>query len=204
MSERTIQGEPEFHWEDWAIAEKTLDTIRQTCKSGTILEFGSGVGTRRLAATFEVISFEHDSDWLIYKDPPHKRIWQVHAPIINGWYDYKQINWSLRHYELCQIGAFAVDFEDSPNTYYVPRSAIAGVLIDGPPHLIGRLGILNHLDDLKPFLNCPIFVDDTNREADMILAARLGESLGRSVKSYDCNDEKRPGLKFSIVEWPGR
>lgn len=179
MSERIIKGYPEEVWEEFVIARTTLEAIRETCKRGTIIEFGSGVGTRRLAETFDVISFEHDPSWIIYHNEP--KITQVLAPLSDGWYYRRIVQGHLES--------------------LVFKSELTGVLIDGPPHLIGRFGILNHLEYLKPYLNCPIFVDDTNREADMILATRLGEALGRSVKSYDCNDEKRPGLKFSVIEW---
>lgn len=181
MSERTVRGVAERHWENFAIAQTTLEKIRQICKSGTILEFGSGIGTRRLAETFDVVTFEHDSSWIIYFN--EKRITQVLAPLSDGWYYRGIVKGVLEG---------------------INPADVTGVLVDGPPHLIGRFGILNHLDYIRPFLNCPIFVDDTNREADMILASRLGEALGRSVRSYDCNDEKRDGLKFSVVEWPGR
>ena len=179
MNERSIRGEPESRWEDFAICKSTLEAIRNTCKPGTIIEFGSGVGTRRLAYSFDVISFEHDPSWIIYF--AEKRITQVLAPLSQGWYNRGIVRGTLEN---------------------INPTDVTGVLIDGPPHLIGRFGILNRLDILKPFLNCPIFVDDTHRESDRILALDLAQRLGREkVNSYDCKDDDKVGVKFSVIEW---
>ena len=179
MNERSIRGAPESRWEDFAICPATTEAILNTCREfGDIfIEFGSGIGTRRLEEAFHVITFEHDPSWMIYHNS--LKIRQILAPLSNGWYYRGIVEGILER---------------------VDPEKVAGILIDGPPHLIGRSAIMNHLDILRPFMDCPIFVDDVHRQADNILLRRLSEELGRSYNVYPAEDPKKPEVKFGIIE----
>jgi len=86
----------------------------------------------------------------------------IYAPIIDGWYDPSFLD-DLPRYDL--------------------------LIIDGPPGVIGREGILKHLDKFQT--DIPIILDDTNREAEKALALQIskylnrkGETLNAGAKSF--------------------
>ena len=68
----------------WAIEKELLEFIKRMLSPGeTILEFGSGMGTEALLKQFNVISLEHDPEFLLKRAPHHDC---RHAPIEKGWY----------------------------------------------------------------------------------------------------------------------
>lgn len=170
--------------DDWTICPATLRAIVDHCKPGKLVEFGSGIGTKRLSQNFPVLTFEHDPEWIIYTaaaftDPINRQIFQVHAPIEKGWYSRAKVIEAL--------------------TAWNKVGPITGVLIDGPPSKIGREGILKNIDIFREFL-CPIFLDDTNRPDDMKVAVDLARALERNLSTFDCNDPAKPGVSYSIIE----
>lgn len=104
----------------WAISEGLFNWIVKNIKNGsTVLEFGSGSGTRELAKYFDMVSVEHDPRFV----GKHHSTY-IHATIIDGWYDVKAIKKWL------------------PEDYRC-------VLVDGPPSYIGRHGFYDNLSMFK-------------------------------------------------------
>ena len=86
----------------------------------------------------------------------------IHAPIIRyrgyDWYDLTKLK-ALPEYDL--------------------------LLIDGPTSVIGRRGFTKHLDLFN--LNVPIVIDDTQREAERIIAMDLSQILDRELTVHNHN-----------------
>ena len=119
-------------------------------KGCTIVEFGSGHGSVALSSRFNLISVEHDEDWLNLSNGTYVHAKIVQNPISNqhkqtGWYDPESL-------------VNLPDFVDL-------------IIVDGPPGDIGRIGLLHHLA-LLPRSNYWV-VDDTDREAEAILLENL-------------------------------
>ena len=55
------------------------------------------------------------------------------------------------------------------------------LLIDGPPGVFGRKGLLHHLDLFKSLDTAMILVDDTNRQAEKELVEALERHTGRKA-----------------------
>lgn len=104
----------------WAISTELFNWILENIpKDSTILELGSGRGTRELVKHYNVYSVEHDVKWLNLVPQSH----YIHAPLVDGWYDVEILK------------------EKLPKQYDV-------LLIDGPP-AEKRIGVLKHLNLFK-------------------------------------------------------
>ncbi len=105
---------------DWTLPGEAFEFLEERMLTdATIVELGSGEGTRRLASMFSVVSIEHDRRF-IGKHPAA----YIHAPIVDGWYDTHAVKAGL------------------PADYDC-------IVIDGPPGNVGRLGMLEALDLFK-------------------------------------------------------
>lgn len=138
----------------WAIPTEAFEWICENLpKDSTILELGSGNGTKELVKYFKVYSIEHDEKWL----NKVKKSNYIHAPLKEyadeyQWYDIDFLN-------------------DLPENYDL-------LIIDGPIGL-DRINILYFLDKFKP--NVPYIIDDTNREADNVMAIEIAERLNKTI-----------------------
>jgi len=140
----------------WTIGGKCFEAIDELLEEGdTILELGSGEGSRALAEAYNVYSVEHDRDWFNRFENVNY-IWASIVP--NGGYDWYDAGQIERH---------------RPEHYDL-------LLIDGPPGHIGRRGILEHLDLFD--LDRHIVVDDVNREEEKSLLVELSEITGREFE----------------------
>ncbi|MDY7055164.1 tetratricopeptide repeat protein [Limnospira fusiformis] len=103
---------------DWAISEDLLIYILEILPVGsTILELGSGTGTFELSKYYNMVSIEHNQDWL-NKCNSH----YIYAPLIDDmWYDENVVRRELRN----------IDYNL--------------ILVDGPPQH-RRKGLLNYLN----------------------------------------------------------
>jgi len=164
---------------NWSISyEMLLDILNRVPIGGTILEFGSGNGTKELLKFYKVISVEHDINYVNYAQGSY----YIHAPItdldhpvhkfnyINKWYDMNKIREGLKdkHYDC--------------------------ILIDGPhgswKKNQGRPGILNYIDEFNT--NVPIYVDDVVRtnnvkhgDDELKLAHYLSDLLNKKIELID-------------------
>lgn len=119
-------------------------------QGSTILEFGSGHGSIILSTKYNLISVEHNAEWLGLSSGDYIHAEIVENPISTefgqkGWYNPEK---------LLHLPPF-VDL----------------IIIDGPPGGVGRLGILEHLELLPSFRYC--IVDDTDREEETFLLEKL-------------------------------
>ena len=135
----------------WMLPDEVMSWIFVNIPKGsTILEFGSGQGSVKLSMHYDLISVEHNEEWIglssgeyihaeIIENPISKRFGQ------KGWYDPKKLL-------------------DLP-------SFVDVIIIDGPPGDVGRIGILDHIELLPAFKYC--IVDDTDREEESLLLGKL-------------------------------
>lgn len=68
----------------WSISKELFDWILNNIPKGsTILELGSGDGTKELVKFYNVYSVEHDIEWVgLVPESTY-----IYAPLIDGWYD---------------------------------------------------------------------------------------------------------------------
>lgn len=143
---------------NWSICDGVIEAVRNlVSKDSTILELGSGMGSKSLAEICSVYSIEHDERFLEL----HESVNYIHAPLVDiepfpefdefKWYDSRKIRENL-------------------------PSKIDLVLVDGPPEKYGRSGILNHLDMFGN--DCIWIVDDILRENDQKLANYIALKFG--------------------------
>ncbi len=85
--------------------------------NSTILELGSGSGTKELTKYYTVYSIEQDQKWINYAEDSN----YIHAPIKNGWYDSDIV------------------FKNIPSSYSL-------LLVDGPGGTGNREGIKQYWD----------------------------------------------------------
>lgn len=164
----------------WAIQESCFNFIKNTLPQGsTILELGSGIGTKHLAKHFKMYSIENYQSWVDKYDSTY-----IHAPIRyyddvwtapdlpgegsprqKGWFDPEIVAVSL------------------PEEY-------DAILVDGPNGMYGRGGFLKHID----LFNTDILLifDDINRESEMELMKAVAKKVGRP---YTCLDDKTGYIK---------
>ncbi len=101
----------------FAISKELIDWIWENIPEGsTILELGSGYGTKELVKKYNVYSIEHDEKWMGIAEGSN----YIYAPLKNGWYDREIL------------------IKEIPKKYDV-------LLIDGPPNIY-RGNFVNHYD----------------------------------------------------------
>lgn len=131
------------------------------------LEFGSGLST----LLFDHIktnhtSIEHDQNWFNKISPLLNNSNYIYSNIENDWYD-----WRPEHSDQFDI-----------------------ILIDGPPgNKYNRAGCLHYLADIMA-PNVKIFIDDTQRDKDALLANDIENMYGFSSVEFNQN-----GRKFKLL-----
>lgn len=76
----------------WAISKELFDWILENIPTGsTILELGSGNGTKELVKFYNVYSVEHDIRWVDLVPKSN----YIHAPLVDGWYDIEVLKEKL-------------------------------------------------------------------------------------------------------------
>ena len=139
----------------WMLPDEVFSWLDNNLNpDSTILELGSGQGTKRLCTMYRhVYSVEHDAAYLYTAQADY-----IYAPLHGEggarWYNPRSLKDNLpAHYDL--------------------------LLIDGPPGTTrANVAAWFHLfrDDV------PILYDDTDREADRMAAEAIAEGLGRTVQ----------------------
>jgi len=159
----------------WAIQESCYNFIREILPEGkTILELGSGIGTKYLAEHYTMYSIENYPEWVNKYDSTY-----IYAPIKNYNSDWVAPDLPGEHSER-QVGWYDPEklIGKLPESYDL-------ILVDGPNGMFGRGGFLKHLDLFNP--NVPIIFDDINRDAEYQMMVRVSEILGKPWVKLDTN-----------------
>lgn len=127
-------------------------------KGKTILELGSGNGTKELTKHWKVFSIEQSEEWLnVAKDSTY-----IHAPLIK----YPQLPYEWYDIEIIK--------KEMPKEYDL-------ILVDAPSGR-GRFGFIEFSNLFN--LDVPILVDDTHREEERRVATMIGAKLNKCVFDY--------------------
>jgi len=120
--------------EAWMLPTDVFKWIEDHIPYGScVLEFGSGVGTKRLCKNYTVTSIENDEDWLNKTNSTY-----IHAPLKNRWYDIDVLSEALK-----DKGPWDL------------------IIIDGPMRELGDRDIfIDHFKQLGLDCGCPFIVDD--------------------------------------------
>lgn len=147
----------------WSLDKKLYNYIRKILADGkTILEFGSGWASGKLSKHYTVYSIEHDPIWLNRYNTHY-----IYAPIVNNWYDVEILKNNL------------------PDSYDL-------IIVDGPPHIIGRRGFFNFLHLFNT--NVPIIFDDVNRRAEYELLKDVANKLNKPYIILKGSTNKQFGI----------
>jgi hypothetical protein len=157
----------EWDLDEWSIGKITYNKILDTIPIGkTILEFGSGAGTGKLAVFYKMISIEENIEYLNKYDSQY-----IHVPIVSVknkyhefmddevWFDEKIFREKLA----------SVDTYDA-------------ILIDGPKGYRG--GLYYNLDVLK-LDNKWIIFDDVHDKFHYKLMELISKRLNKSFIVYE-------------------
>ena len=138
---------------DWMMPDEIFSWLEENVQRGAkILEFGSGHGSIRLTEQFELISVEHNPDWLGLSASMY-----IHAEIQENAVSSKhnQKGW----------------YNPQPIIDTIASQQISVFIVDGPPGDIGRHGLLSITDFLPK--NAIFIVDDVRREDELNLLEQL-------------------------------
>ena len=146
----------------WAIEKACFDFIRSFASEGSsVIELGSGYSTKALSQYYRVTSIEHDSDFLHKHQNEFSQgkfsVELILAPLVKipsggVWYDPTKVAAKLPHFSRL-------------------------VLVDGPPAIFGREGLLEHL---PLFQNTDAFIfDDVNRPSEFLLLSQVASALNK-------------------------
>lgn len=142
----------------WAIPREAFKWIIENIPKGsTILELGSGNGTKELVKYYNVISVEENEKW-VGVVPESNYIYSPlkEYPFVNNhsccWYDDDKLNHLPKEYDL--------------------------LIIDGP---VGnnRGNFIHFTDKFKK--DIPYLIDDTQREGDRKMALSLTKQLDKQI-----------------------
>lgn len=165
---------------DWMMPNEIYNWLVENVEEGsTILEFGSGHGSITLAKRYDLISIEHNKEWIGISDSRY-----IHAKITENAVssENNQLGW----YEL------------SPILEVIQTNTIAVFIIDGPPGNIGRHGFLSLLESIPE--NAIFIVDDLHREAELDIFNRLNEWVSGDSKIYSAFYENGKERKWGVVQ----
>eukprot|EP00732_Lithocolla_globosa_P000032 Lithocolla_globosa_v1_NODE_5_length_12010_cov_23.451945.p6 type:complete len:244 gc:universal NODE_5_length_12010_cov_23.451945:10912-11643(+) len=162
---------------EFSVDNIVFEEISKLIPNGaTMVEFGSGEGTKTLADRYNVYSVEHDAKWVGFVKKSH----YIHAPIRpyktklpdfpeeTGWYDTDIIAKKI------------------PAKYDL-------LLVDGPLSYIGRAGFYANLKMFNT--DCYILVDDCNRAPEFKLLELTAKAVGRPFRVITyANGAKKCGI----------
>lgn len=156
------------HLNGWALPEEAFEWILNNIPEGsTILELGSGSGTKELVKFYNVYSVEQDQKWMGYEPKSN----YIYAPLKSypnniqgsqGWYDEERL------------------FAGIPDKYDL-------LIIDGPI-AINRGNFINFCERFN--VEVPFLIDDTQRKLDREMALEVAKKLNKSVTEVTGHQKK--------------
>jgi hypothetical protein len=177
----------DYIYDGWGLCPEVFEEIIRILPEGsTILELGSGSGTRILSKKYNMVSIEDDPEFI-------------------GKYESRYIDVPLIKYNKEDF-PFMWEFFYADQHWYDPRIlreriTEAGnydlILIDGPKGYRG--GLLSHLDIFD--LSKTIVIDDTHDNFHYKKAEVISEMTGRKIKNYESKHLTPNGVikRFSII-----
>jgi hypothetical protein len=141
----------------WAIPREAFEWIYENLPHGsTILELGSGNGTKELVKYYNVVSIEQNESW-VNLVPESK---YIYAPL-------KEYEFSNPH---------SCWYDDSCLTQLPTEYDL--LIIDGPIRS-NRGNFVHFMEYFKK--DIPYVIDDTNRDADKKMALKVAETLNKKI-----------------------
>ena len=165
---------------DWMMPIEIHSWLSENIKKGSsILEFGSGHGSIELTKRYDLISIEHDKQWIGLSDSRyiHAEIMENPISIKNnqqGWYDISRV------------------------LEVIQTNTISAYIIDGPPGDIGRHGFLSITDSLSK--DAIFIIDDIHRDAEFDLFSKLNEWQGGDAKVFTSLYENGKERKWGVLQ----
>lgn len=142
----------------WALPEEAVEWIYKNIPKGsTILELGSGDGTKELVKYYKVYSVEENEKWLnvvpesTYIYGPIKS-YSNNKPHTRGWFNDSVIEELPKEYDL--------------------------LIIDGPTGN-NRVNFLNFYEHFRN--DVPIVIDDTQRGGDRLMAIEVAKLMNKEI-----------------------
>ena len=167
----------------WMLPSSVFEWIEENIPFGsTILEFGSGEGTKRLSVNYDIYSVEHNPEWLGFAKSKY-----IYAPIHLSDKFPGEIGW----YEINRIK------ENLP-------SKIELMIIDGPNGKIGRSGLLEHTGIFS--WDFPVIIDDLHRENEYLFSQELSRKCNLQCIHYAESDLETTNItrKFGVFSKKGK
>lgn len=168
----------------WSFTECCFNYIREILPEGkTILEFGSGCGTKQMSKHYKMYSIENYKEWIDKYDSTY-----IYAPIkeysSEAWWDEAPFE--------APEGISHEGGGDKQKGWYDPEIVKNNlpkdydlILIDGPNGMFGRGGFYKYLDWFKH--DVPIIIDDVNRKAEEELMILVSKKLNKNYKILSDN-----------------
>lgn len=151
----------------WILSEESFRWVEYNIPfNSTIVELGSGFGTKILSKNYTMFSVEEDYKWVgfepksTYIYSPLKR-YSNDIPISSGWYDDSLFNLLPKKYHL--------------------------LIVDGPKkeNRGNFINFCERFDKTVPFL-----IDDTNRKIDLEMALAVSEKLNKQILEFESQTKK--------------
>lgn len=172
------------------ISTRVVDSIREILpKGGTILEIGTGKGTRLLTSRWKVYSVEHNPAWHVSKSTLIKvpllavektvprdnvEFWN-RFPRASRWY----------HPEILKEKLKGISYDL--------------ILVDGPPNDPRRIGMWWYYPLIFD-TSVPVVVDDVHREYDWQVAVKIAETKGVKDFKIEVTDDGTYKKMFAIIK----
>lgn len=138
---------------DWMMPDEIFSWLEENLELGAaILEFGSGHGSIRLAESFELVSIEHNPEWLGLAESKYVYA-EIEENVVSS--KYNQQGW----------------YKPKPIIDLVNNMQISAFIIDGPPGDIGRHGVLSIIEELPK--SAIFIIDDVHRDQEFDLLQKL-------------------------------
>lgn len=175
LFELEVKNQKDFG--DWAIDKSLYDYVLQVLPNGgTILELGSGYGTKRLVEQgYTMYSVEHNKDFMDQYDSTY-----MYAPLCEhkAIQNHEGINWYSADILRPQLEGLEYDL----------------LLIDGPPK--HRAGFYKYKDMFD--LDAILVFDDYERSIERKLINSIASYLKRPYIVYGCGE----GKPFGVINDP--
>ena len=165
---------------DWMMPDEVFAWLEENVEEGaTILEFGSGHGSIRVARRYDLYSIEHNREWLGLSDSTY-----VHAEICEN-------EVSIKHH---QQGWYDI----LPILDLIKSIPISLFIIDGPPGSIGRHGLLSITDALPK--HAIFIVDDVHRDDEFDLYQKLLDWHGGHTEIFTSTYINGKERKWAVIQ----